>query len=564
MRLLKSLRPFILSEWFFVFILSAILISLAFIPFFYQQSQTPKNSVFFQVHNNPLDYPMFISEIIQAQRGRWTFLATFTSEPQVGTLVHPIYIIIGKIGGLFNLQAPFLYNFSRMLVGFILSFSIYYFIKTTFLSTSRSKDDICISKIKVKLAFFLALFSAGFAIISFENGKLKLIGSFLEWWTGGDVLRRAIFQPHAMMKNTLLLLILIWMGKLLTGGKIKYLLLSLPAASLLGLLDPMNTMTILILLALFGIYKGIAFLLILKSKNSKKELNNLIVCYLYLVIYAIFALVSLSYMNWVFEFTPWKAVKDWEAKNFYYINIWHYANHIGLTFYLGIPGLFLLFWKKRNIFSFFSLSLALGSLFLLTSGITQKLGLSTLRFFQTPAYIFLAIGSSELIITLFNKIKAHYLKLLTLIFVLLITIISIPSYIISFRNQFNEFQPWFWNIYPTKGYVNALMWLKNNSPLESVVLSNSLAGNIIPGISGNTVYVGHMVSTINYQQKDETVKKFLSGTMPENEARKLMKDGRIDFVILNWGEPERVEKNNYPFLKKVFQNEEASIYKVTL
>lgn len=576
------------SEWLFVFFFSTILISVAFIPFFHEIAQTPKDNVFIGTHNNALDYPMFISEILQSLKGRFTLLATFTSESQPGTLVHPIYIPLGKLGAILNLSPVFLYHLARIAFAYTLAFSTFYFLKYLFLSTNISISQFSTSKLKAKFAFLLALFSAGFVTIKWPTlkGWPEITGTYLSWWTGGDVLRRAVFQPHAMLKNTLLLLILTWMGRYLINvenygainvattflKKHKYLLYSLPAAAFLGLLDPMNTMTILILLAIYGIYKLIIItfrssaiyrtITTRKPKNYGAGLGKMFSSTIFpLLIYALFALTSLLYMNWVFENTPWKSVKDWEARQFYTVPFWDYANHIGITFYLGVLGLLLLLARhKKSIFTFFTLSLAYGAMFLILTGVTQKFGLSTLRFFQTPVYIFLAGGTAELVITITKKIK--FSNLLLVAFALLLFIPSTPAYIASFKDQWHEFKPWYWNIYPDKKNYEAMLWLRNNSRLESPVLSNSLVGSILPAISGNVVFIGHMVSTINYQEKDLLVKKFTEGKMDNNEALTLIKNGRIKYVYLAWGEQDRIDNKNYPFLQKIYKNEMASIYKV--
>ena len=552
------MKKIISSEWFFVFIVSIILIFIAFIPYFHQLSQTPKDSVFIGTHNYAQDYSVQISEILQSQNGRWTNIVKFTSEPQIGTLIHWFYFPLGKIGLLLNLDPFSLYNLSRAVFGLLLSLAIYYFIQFTFDTPKNS--DTKTTLIKRRVAFILALFSAGFSIINWNFG-IKFIGTYLPWWTGGDILRRAVFHPHAMTKNILLLVILVWMGKYLKDNNKKYLIISLPLALFLGILDPVNSVSILLLLGGYGLYQTIKFFLGLNKdkQNSNQEFKKLCTLIFALCTYAIFVLPPLFYLNWVFNNTVWKAAKDWEALQYIGVPFWEYANHIGITFCLGIPGLILLFWKKRSIASYFALALTFGAIFLLTSEIIQKIGMYNLRFFQTPTYVFLAIGTTELIFTIAKKIKLS--NLLLVAFALLLLLPSLPAYYLSIKDQFEQFKPYHWNVYPDKKYYQVLLWLKNNTSPDSIILSNSLAGNLIPAVSGNTSYIGHTVSTINFNQKNLLVKKFLNGEMNENEAKNFLMQGRIDYVILSWGEQFRVAQKNYPFLKKIFENETATIYK---
>lgn len=566
---MKKIIKFFSQDWFFVLILSSFLLFLSFIPLWYQIKQTPPQNIFLGVHNNPLDYPMFISEIIQAQNNRWTFLAKFTSEPQIGTLVHPIYLPLGKITGIFDISPVSTYHLGRIIFGLAMSFSIYYFICQLF--SSKEKAGFLAKR---KLAFLLALFSAGFTVLDWSKFPPSALSSYLPWWTGGDVLRRAAFQPHAMLKNILLLLIITWMGKLLVKNQKKYLFYSLPAGVLLGLLDPMNTLTILIMLGIYLFFKYLFAVVIYfftrKYQALDKKIIPSLVSYL---LYALFALFALLYTNWVFNNTPWKAVKDWEAHQFYLVPFWDYVFHIGITFYLGALGIFLLIFRRRNIFSYYILFLSVIPILLISSGYTQKFGLSTLRFFQTPVYVFLAIASTETIAFLFSllfrfisflRLPPFLLSLssFSVIFSVYFAVFlpSLPAYPYSLTQQINEYKTWYWNIYPDKKSYELMLWLKKNTSIEDVVLTNAFAGNILPAVSGNTVYIGHMVSTLNYEAKNIKVQNFLEGKMETKEAYQFLINSRINYLLLYWGENLRVESKNYPFIEKVYGNEAGFIY----
>lgn len=533
----------------FVIILSTILIYVSFLPFLHQISITPEDKIFMGTHNNALDYPIFISTIIQAERGSWTNLSKFTSEEQPGTLVHFYYIPFGKIGALFNLNPVVVYHLTRIITAFIFSLAVYLFIQYVFKITAN--ENLGLTIVKRKLAFFLVLFSAPFVkIVTNPNGS-KIFKPFLEWWSGADVFRRSVFIPHAMAKNILLLLIIIWMGKFLTGGKKLYYYLCLPAGIILGLLDPMNSIAIL---ALLGIY---ALFLI---TSQKEKFISFLPKLFKIAIYFLMVGLSLIYINWVFNNTPWKTGKDWESQQYNQIGLFDYANHIGITFYLGVPGLILLVKRYKNIGSIVSLILAFASIFFLITGISRSFGLSTLRFFQVPVYVFLGVGASELIVSTiskFNRKLFSFLVLLTCIFILLI---SLPTYYFSLTSQFSEFKTQYPNLYVDKNIYQAALFLKENTPLNSAVLSDFTVGSVIPAISGNNVYVGHPVSTINFSQKEVLANKFLGGLMRAEEAKKTLIDGRVNCVFSYGNQRSNLEAKKYPFLKPIYSNSLVTIY----
>src|SRR3989344_578739 len=229
-----SIRPF----WIIAFILSSVAISVSLLPTIRQFAATPEGTVFLGTHNNLLDYPMFVSAINRGQRGKWTNKAVFTSEPQPPDFVHWIYIPLGKLTKLFSLNSILSYQLGRVIFALTLCLSSFYFITQLFPTpTDTGKKALQKPKSRVSLlrqfsfaasnlyssikslaqnphsglilaSFILSTFSAGFTRISFVNNQLRLLGPYLEWWTGGDTLRRTTFQPHAMLKNTLLFFIL--------------------------------------------------------------------------------------------------------------------------------------------------------------------------------------------------------------------------------------------------------------------------------------------------------------------------------------------------------------------
>lgn len=534
------------GERLFVLVLSTVLIFVSFVPFVYQWKLTPPGKVFLGTHNSPLDYPMFLSEIIQAKRGRWTVLAKFTSEEQMGTLVHPLYIPLGKMAAFLpNVPPMVFYHLSRLFVAFLFSFSVYYFIGYVFKNSE---------KITKRLAFFLALFSAGLM----QNGK-----PYVDSWSGGDVFRRSVFLPHGMLKNVLLLLILVWMGKFFEGGRKKYFVWSCLSSVLLGLLDPLNTVTIWAIFSVYIAWKGIAVLAWkVGSINFKTALSDFFDKCLFLFFYFLVSFSAFLYIKIIFEITPWKVVREWESIQITVIKFIDLANSIGVTFYLGMIGLLILFLRRRSLGAFYCFVLTFPPIIFIISGITQKMGVSLLRFFQYPTYVFLAIGSAELLSLIFGRISKFYSKI-AFITCIAVLFISFPYYRWSMDYQLHEFKPEYGNIYIEGKLWRAAMWLYDNANLDDVVLTDYMAGSVLPGISGNNVYFGHQVSTINFFEKMHRAEDFYYGNMQAGDVKKLIADGRINYVLAFNDQEQRIDSRKLGFLKKIYSDKEgAAIYKV--
>ncbi len=132
----------------------------------------------------------------------------------------------------------------------------------------------------------------------------------------------------------------------------------------------------------------------------------------------------------------------------------------------------------------------------------------------------------------------------------------------DFRNVESKEFPF----YVDRATYNSLKWFDTNVENDKVILSSYELGNIIPGYTGNTVYVGHWAQTIDGVEKVEKVSKFFSGSMSAEEQLEFLKKSRINYVY--YGEYERVysgndfmadQENTY---ESIYSNEEVKIYKV--
>jgi len=540
------------NEWVLVFIFSSVLIFISFIPFFHQLAQTPSDKVFLGVHNNILDYPMYISDIKQAKAGIFPFYVQYTSEGQKPTFVHYPYLFLGWLGKLFNLDDIGLYHIGRVVFGLLLSLSYYYFICQVF------KD-----KKKRLAAFLLTLFSGGLIKFVMNSEGVREVAIYLTWWTGGDTIRRATFQPHAMFKTALLLFSLAFIGKFIRGEGKRYYFVALTLVPFLGLLDPVGVLAIMGLLWIYLIVRSIFMW------ARGKKISKVLIYLVPFIFYSIAFIPFLVYMNWVFRETPWRSIKEFEKAWYNIVPLWEYMGQFGITFITGfIGGIFLIFSKKRSVFTWFTLGLVLPTLVLMLTRASQQLGFYNLRFFGIPLHLFAAIASTVLFwqiakfITKWKGLNLRIAKKYLIVIVIIVIMPSIPAYFISIQTQKAEFSPQFFNVYPTKTFWQAAKWMEENIVFDKVILSNDLIGGIIPAASGNRVYIGHVVSTLNFGEKKARVTKFLAGKMDEKEVSDFIRGGNIEYVVAAWGEQGRIEIAYGKMFVKMFENEEVSIYQV--
>ncbi len=165
--------------------------------------------------------------------------------------------------------------------------------------------------------------------------------------------------------------------------------------------------------------------------------------------------------------------------------------------------------------------------------------------------------------------KRQFLSFATIFLLLL----SLPNIYSQTKERFLGFQPpeqFDILVYPKKTLVEALRWLDKNSQEQDVVLAEPVISNLVPFISRNTTYLGYHIANLNYYQKQEKTLSFLNDILPETQAEEFLKENKIKYVLdtklyldLNAYPDLSTDLTRYKFLKPVYQNPDATIYKVT-
>jgi hypothetical protein len=120
-------------------------------------------------------------------------------------------------------------------------------------------------------------------------------------------------------------------------------------------------------------------------------------------------------------------------------------------------------------------------------------------------------------------------------------------------------------MYPLTDFVQAIVWIQDHTTRDTVILSETTAGNYIPVYAGNYVYVGHD-NTVNSEEKKMFVKSFFSGTMPMDQAQKWLAQENLHWVF--FGPQEKEDSAGvdlaqfYPFLEVGYQGEYVTVYHV--
>jgi hypothetical protein len=118
-------------------------------------------------------------------------------------------------------------------------------------------------------------------------------------------------------------------------------------------------------------------------------------------------------------------------------------------------------------------------------------------------------------------------------------------------------------MYPLKDFVSAMIFIQDATSRDTVILSETTAGNYMPVYSGNTVYVGH-ANTVNTEQKEIVVADFFSGRMGVAGAKQFLTENNLHYIFFG---PQEMDDGGlsdlsaaYPFLKEIYRNPIVCVY----
>ncbi|MDH7475910.1 MAG: hypothetical protein QHH09_00360 [Microgenomates group bacterium] len=515
--------------WYFLVpVLISITLIISLSPWFFEFLATPVNRVFSGINRWSVDYFLYLSYVELGRRGQLLTKLLFTTAPQKPVFAHLVYTLPGLVFGKFlGLSSVFIYHLFRGLYGLM------FLITTIIFFYSFTK-----SKIITLLSFLLTFYVSGFAKV--DSWSPLKFSRQLDWLQEQNIIERATGPLHYSLGFVFFLLAIVWFFRVKTKPLIKFLVFGL----LLNLTLFSNPFSYLVAGFTFVVYS--LFLLIGNHKNIK-ELLAIILGFLTTLPLIFYYQIVLSGEIWG---------KTGMSPKYYVVThpplyFWPTILSIGPIFFLGITGIIYCWQSKKQFlgkkeFIFLALWPIVQSLLFFFG---DYLKIHPLRIFSGLYYLPLALFSAIFVKEIFPK------KFWLVIFILFV--ITFPNYYLSYIDRlyaFTNFKEFGRFSYPTKKQVEALRFLEKNSPVGSGLLAMYEISSLSIGFSGNS-------SEFSLDQQIKA--RFYNNQMDNQEALNFLKKNHFDYVYFGYqeayggGNPEK-----YPFLKKIFENEEAKIYKV--
>lgn len=500
------------KEFLIAVFITFVALLLANLPYIYFSLFHPQGLHFLgrNVNNGQNTY-VYASFIEQSRQGIYSFTNLFTTERQP-LISAPTYVIIGIGAAILHLTAIDAYNFSRIFLSFLLCITLYWFLGFFF----TKKQQIG--------ALLLLAFAGGFGYFFADNPVTQL----------SQVSLFGLFSDSPALLLSLLLLLSGLGCYLLYAQKTKRLFLALCVlfcVTLWFINFSLGLLMIGILIALqVTVRRNVATCIIFSFV--------FLACFLFQILFLHSTVIQLDIQK--IQFSPSPVI---------------YFACYGLLIPLALFGLPYFLSEKAQ------------SVRIIAYWIWINLFLLYLPFFnqqQVIVSLFVPIGIAAMQGFVYLSQKLHK-KLFIIIIVLSFILLPIAN-IIYLTQSFSiigkdTIQSYYY--YISDNEYTALVWLKENTNMSDVILSNWFFGNLIPGIAGRRVYVGHQIQTQDFNGKITQINNFLLNADNKSAYTFLMQN-HIRYIFLGVNDSMLqygFNPQSKPYLTQVYNNG-AEIYKV--
>lgn len=509
-------------------------------------SQTPTGRTFTGVNLFAgADKLIYYSMVEQGAEGSYMMKNIHTSEPQLGLFFSPHWWLIGQTGKLFGFGNIASYHLYRVLLTIAFLLVLYQLLKQLF------KNPL-----ERALGAAIVLFAGGWGwILSVLNPDIITNSEKAYYQMPVDVYVTEAFPfsnfgqaPLFLLSHTLLILIFYlfvrwrhsfdWTREVIVG------LLSF----LLILIHPYDIWIIAFVLGGWTAWR---------FWSNRQWLP--IVKFLCL---GIFLLAAATYLWLTLRFEP--AASGWLAQNLVYSPaLKNYLWGLGFILPLWLLGSWQV-WKNYKYNAWWVLILIWSWIIWLLI----YLPVSYNRRFANAWFIALALIAALGLKYLLKKIS-HFgwrIVALSVVFLLLFlnNFISLSSQLETLKDIRSDDK-----FYIKNDWKVAFEYLKQNSSLEDIILTNDISGSgneilslMVPAYTGRRVFIGHRHQTVDYLLKQQQVDQFWAPTVGDNKYDWL-KNQSIDWLVIRTNNTQDYSwLNSQTWLSQKFSADDLLIYRV--
>lgn len=491
---------------------------------------------------NSQDTYTYVAFIEQARQGRFYFENLYTTEPQTPSLVRPSYYLLGRLGAFLVLPSIVLYHLGRILFSILFCIILYIFLGQFFKSSGKRL-----------LSFAIILTATGWGY--FVAGLFSKVADL--WIPEANTFLSLQEAPHFILSQSLMLLSFLFLLKgwqsSLHKEKIRrttiYFSLVFVVLFALGFEHPYDLLLCTGTAFFAGIYLWFA------NKVPKKAL-----------IISILLVILVSVLGNLYQYIQTLTnpiINNWAQQSSSPTPM-DYLLGFGFIIVFAVLGLEKYLTSRKTPEILIIAWIATTSI-LIYSPIFFQRRLSEgfhipLSILATEGVIMSALFVSGFVVQRAKKIVYRVFIVILVILMTFGTILGVLADIKTIQND--SVNAYYY--YLLNAEVQGMVWLRDKTTPQDVILSNWFYGNIIPGVTGRKVYIGHKAQTNNFDGKVRLINKFILDKNADS-AYKFLKDNHITYVfvgnddtMLTYG----FKPDAKPYLIKVFDEGGARVYRV--
>lgn len=543
---MRRLPSILKREEFWLIFLSLILLVFSFGPLVLNYlTPTPEQRVYLGSYGYPPDFWGKMVIFQEGRLGHWLFThKTTTTIPTPAAIVPFEYLLLGQISRLFPLDPIIFFHLSRLVLSLIFLSVAYYLISLVFSQ-----------KVHRLIAYTLSLFATGFS----NKGA-----DFIENWSPLGIFQRSAYYPHYMLAFIFSLLAIIFLSQALEKKDLKKLLLAGLFGFLTSSVHAINTANFYLVLGFYSL-----FLLIINWRQ-KINFNRYGYKFFYLAIFFLISVLPIIYLHFLTRSYPWTLLMIGDRKfDFGHIFPKTFVIFaVGSSMFLSLYGSLIILRKKTDL----ALLLAPWSITYIIGYVwaAEIFSFGSQRFLQTPFFVILAILSTLALDKISSKLAGKKISAPTILIILSLVVLAtgLPAVKMSLNINIDNFK-WAGDLgyYSEPGNLAAIRWLGKNTQEKDIVLADKFNGSLIASLAGNYPYANDEINLFpddRLRPLEATIIAFYQQLKSNAEAKKFLTDNKIRYVF--WSNLERnVAKGkmpDYPFLTKVYQNNETIIFRV--
>jgi hypothetical protein len=492
------------------------------------------------------------SHLAKMQQGAgdgWVYRILFTPEEHPGAYLNTFYIAQGKLSAALHLSLIATYQLARLVTGLAMLVCAYLFISVS-LQTREARLT----------AYLLVCFSSGLGwLVLLLTRSSTLLGlSPMDFWLmEAYTFFTVLTFPHTSAAVALLLAFFLLALRYLETFQPRTLLWS--ALALLGLCVIHPFMALVVDVAL-GVYWTL--ILLIRQRTPRRE-------FLAILTWALTPLPLIAYYLWAFASDP--VFRYWSAQNILPTPPFiHLTSGYGLVLLLGILGAIRVV-RRKNERQLFLVAWASSALLLAYAPFAIQRRM--VEGLHVPLCILATIGLLELLLPAllksdwlarFARWRGYRREGLRRFLVFSAIIATFPSslyLLIGASSMALGHHP---GLFHGLREIEAIDWFKDNTERTDTVLASYDIGGLIPARTGNRVFMGHFIETVQLERKRELAASFFQANTSDDFRRALLTEYGIHYVF--HGPAERqlgdFDPSTFDYLTPAYRNPEVTIYRV--